>query len=288
MTHMTATSTPPFLAWALAQSCPLRNIERWPEPERTERHLRAIVEYAKGASDERVIDGVCLCPECLQTATSDKDCTGFLVDEALAMFGGLTAVEECCAACPANVMQPFMSSLPLAGCHGLLPLPNCDRWEEVARRGWYQQCAKSPWQSGRVDALQVFSLVAGQGEAPQREQLHFSAALDVCLQQAIPLHVRMFPAGRIEKRRWILPQMCVACGAPWEEKQAACRWCESTTATGGEMKRHIRGHRPFQPLSRFLPHEEAERILGELRGAKEDQKAAARQRYQESLGTAIR
>src|SRR3954467_439971 len=109
MTAMTAATTPPFLAWALAQSCPLRNIERWAESERTERHLRAIVEYAKGASDERVIDGVCLGPECLKTDTADHDCTGFVVDEALAMFGGLTAVEECCAACPANVMQPFMN-----------------------------------------------------------------------------------------------------------------------------------------------------------------------------------
>ncbi len=279
-------TTPPFLAWALEQACPLRNIDRWQEPERTERHLRAVVEYGRGVREDRIVADVCLGPECLDPSTPVSACTGFKIEDALSMFGGKSGVLLACSGCPANVRSESRFAPGLTGCHALLPLPQLADWTSEARCAWYSLCARSPWQRTSVENLQVFSLVFGQAFPTDRqsEEFHFAAALNCCLEQSIPLHVRMFPAGRIEGRRWILPEMCMACGAQWQGL-AACAWCGSATSSGGEKKRHVRGRRPFLPLLRFVPEAEATRLVEQVREAKDLQKRIAREIYQRSLQT---
>ncbi len=279
----TAATTPPFLVWALEHACPLRNIDRWTEPERTERHLRAVVEVAKGVNERRVIDGVCLGAECLDESLPQVAWTGFAVDEALAMFGGRELVAATCGGCPANVLRESQPAA-LGSCHGLLPLPQFEAWTEDARQKWFRSCATSPLQSGMNFAAEIFALIAGQfyADANRAEVAHFVGAVNCCEAENIPLHVRMFPAGRIEGRRWILPQTCLTCGAAWQENEG-CRWCSAKTPSGGELKRHTRGIRPYLPLTKFLTGEEVEALVSKLRAQEAQRKAAARELYRQTL-----
>src|SRR5204862_6701031 len=85
--------TPEFLLWALEYSCPIRGFQDGSDPERTERHLRAARAAGDAGLEGRVFEGLCVSPP-----------SGFRIADALAIYGGLSAIEQACRDCPANAL----------------------------------------------------------------------------------------------------------------------------------------------------------------------------------------
>ena len=63
--------TPEFIRWALAQECPLRDFPNWTDPNKTERHLRAIRVYQNAMKQGRVLNGLVVEP--LKTEVLDVE-----------------------------------------------------------------------------------------------------------------------------------------------------------------------------------------------------------------------
>src|SRR6476659_5578703 len=102
--------TPEFLLWAIGYRCPVRGFQDGSDPEKAERQLRAARAVSDARREGRIADGYCLDPP-----------YGFRIEEALAVYGGLHVVEQCCGDCPANTNKA-QDKLSLAGCYGLFPL----------------------------------------------------------------------------------------------------------------------------------------------------------------------
>lgn len=230
------TATPPFLLWALEFACPLRQIDQWTDPERTERHLRAAREAGAGIQAGRVIDGICLGPECFAEQPPDKP-TGFDVAAALALYGGEAAVRSACQGCPANGAAGF------AGCFDLVVL-------------------SSP--PGELAAAVASSPIVGDSARQFASLFGLLPALQVAAEENLPLHLRRFPAGRIAGRRWILPPHCARCGAE-RPTSAACPECGSEQPPIGERRRHVRGPRPYFDLQRLVGPDRAADLLARAR-----------------------
>jgi len=96
--------TPAFLVWAIECSCPVRGFQNGSDPERTERQLRAARAVSDARREGLVFEGFCVNPP-----------NGFRVDDALAVYGGVAAVECACAGCAANALA-HASHESLAGC----------------------------------------------------------------------------------------------------------------------------------------------------------------------------
>src|SRR5699024_10909614 len=109
------TPTPEFLVWALARPCELRQIDRWEEPERTERHLRAGRELGIDRAKGR-----CQGEWSYDDRRSPR--LSFNIAEALSIYGGPEAAEAACGGCPVNVLAQLQPN-SLAGCYGEFPVP---------------------------------------------------------------------------------------------------------------------------------------------------------------------
>src|SRR5262245_17028848 len=103
--------TPEFLVWAIDYTCPIRGFQNGSDPERTERQLRAARAVSDAGREGRVFEGLCIRPP-----------DAFRIDDALAVFGGLAAVEKNCGPCPANVLAGVDQTI-LAGCYGTVIVP---------------------------------------------------------------------------------------------------------------------------------------------------------------------
>ena len=264
--------TPEFLLWALEYSCPIRGFQDGSDPERTERHLRAARAAGDAALEGRVFEGLCVSPP-----------SGFRIADALAIYGGLSAIEQACRDCPANALAQDVPG-QLAGCYGLVPLPEdpsslhraIERGIEAAypRVDWSTLCiATTPrwyglWIESPVEAelllLRYLVLQAAtiDDQVCRTTVAELLTALNVAFDSGCRLHVQLYPPGRVEGTWWRLMPHCPRCKARWNDTDLqCCRVCGSNSRPGPDKKRKARGRRPYFPLGRLLGDQAAADFL---------------------------
>jgi hypothetical protein len=280
--------TPSFVVWALERHCPLRQIAGWEDPERTERLLRAARAYDEARAEGRILDGIALGAGACKR-TDPADAPAFRVDTALAVYGGTDALHAACRDCPANALAGHHGRL-VAGCFGMWPLPNdldgfvADASRQVGATGsvvaaipatvtvrpaWYGLWLESPLASAAAEALAAVVRqleVRDADSAAGRDEL--ALALDASARRGIPLHVRLYPPGRVRGPWWELVEHCGRCRAPWLGR-GPCRVCGQSLHPASHKRRHIRGSRPFVELARLMSRERAAELLHRFRHARQ-------------------
>ena len=219
--------TPEFLVWSLEFRCPVRGLEDGRDPERAERHLRAARAASDALAEGRVVEGLALDPP-----------LGFRLADALAIYGGQEVLEQHCPRCPANAAG--LPSPAWAGCFGMTPLPPHDD-------ALYRLFIASPLPPEQ--AALVGELLSGLENSGPLAELR--RALDVAREGRLPLHVRLFPRGRVEGTWWRLEPHCPTCKAPWPTGAKRCSVCDHAGHPAPDRKRRARGTRPYYPLERL-------------------------------------
>lgn len=264
--------TPEFLVWSLAQRCRLRDIADWQAPERTERHLRALRAYSDAKAEGRLFEGICVSPP-----------LGFRAEDALLLYGGCSAAENACLGCPANSRESLAPS-SLAGCWGMTPLPDDEALvhaavdSAVSELGLESQLnelfiATSPrwygfWMQSPLDGVRA-SLIARilRQAAGAIVNLHPAFAdlilgLEAAASHSLPLHVTLYPRGKVNGVWWSLVSHCQVCKAPWSEvKRHQCQTCGYVGHPASPPKRRARGTRPYWPLEQMLGERNAAEFL---------------------------
>jgi hypothetical protein len=259
--------TPEFLAWALQLTCPLRGEQDGSDPERTERQLRAARAASDARRENRVFEGLAVDPP-----------HGFRLNEALAIYGGESAVAAACRACPANcVSSPTLrvghaSELMYAGCYGLTPvgqhvsiaveqaIEHMGLASEVVNSfppstpRWYALWINSPLSMQQLAV--VGPLIAAVGLSD------LAAGCATALSANLPLHVRLYPAGKVEGTWWRLVAHCPRCKGAWPgERSRQCRVCGYVGHPAPDKKRRVRGRRPYARLDHVLGAGESTEFL---------------------------
>ena len=260
--------TPEFLAWAIEYRCPLRGELDGTDPERTERQLRAARAVSEARRAGHVLEGMCVEPP-----------DGFWISDALSIYGGEAAVEQACRDCPANALLESEAEA-LAGCYGLLPLPEdaagfhdaVERaidaqygqlaWSDhypVTRPRWYALwLAPALEGAGLLDRFLILNGIADKSPSLVELLTAFNAAHNI----GCRVHVRLYPPGRVEGPWWWLAAHCPRCRAPWAGSESGqCRVCSYAGHPAPERKRRARGRRPYFPLARLLGAEQAAELL---------------------------
>jgi len=269
--------TPEFLAWAIEYRCPLRGELDGSDPERIERQLRSARAVSEAQREGRVLDGLCVLPP-----------DGFRLSDALAIYGGESAVRNACCGCPANALAES-DPAALAGCFGEWPVPedltafhqaieqSMARWDESflpTKPRWYGLWLNSPLEAEwLLAAFQILELP----EICCREQQELLVALNTAYNIGGRVHVRLYPPGRVEGPWWKLDPHCPACKARWPSRNATegaaysategaaysgrCGVCGYSGHPAPEQKRRARGRRPYFPLERLLGKEQAAELL---------------------------
>ena len=132
------TPTPEFLIWAIELRCPLRDIEGFEQPERTDRQLRAVRAISDARHEGREIEGLCLATSPrelaipahaafgVEAATTPSTAASlpqaFRTSDAVQLFGDAETIEASCRNCPANADE-HANPRSWAGCYGIAPLP---------------------------------------------------------------------------------------------------------------------------------------------------------------------
>jgi hypothetical protein len=269
---MGGTQTPEFLVWALEWRCELRQIAGFEDPERTERHLRTLRAYSDAAAEGKVFEGICAAPP-----------NGFRVDDALSLYGGLTAAMDACRDCPANALQKKNPN-SLAGCFGMVPLlpdesevhaaveqaidrlnlrANVETNFPFTKPVWYGLWMRSPLDAPRALLLKFILRNAGGNDSSYvRAMNQMILGLGAAYEHALPLHVRLYPRGEVQGTWWNLVPHCQSCHAPWPEPQREqCDVCGYVGHPAAPPKRRARGTRPYWPLERMLGKEKAAEFL---------------------------
>jgi hypothetical protein len=271
--------TPEFLIWALECICPIRGLQDGSDPERTERQLRAARALGEARCDGRVFEGLCIDPP-----------LGFRIDEAVAIYGGVDAVEQACGDCPANAAART-SAGSLAGCFGIMPLSSDQRDliaamnERIDRLGLVTEYARlfSPtqprwyglWLDSPLNQDQLWFLA--RLLEGQREFDELVAGLHVAIETGLPLYARLYPRGRVEGSWWRLDSHCPRCRAPWHEARARqCECCGHAGHPAPDKKRHARGRRPYFPLARLLGEPAAAEFLVRYEAFREQRQSTGR------------
>jgi hypothetical protein len=264
--------TPEFLIWAIEYTCPIRGHQNGSDPERTERQLRAARAESEARLEGRVFEGFCVEPP-----------DGFRITEALAIYGGLEAVKQECAGCPANALAELASET-LAGCYGIVPLPDdpkpihdaIERGIEAAYPGmdWSELCCVTKprwyglWLDSPLSAEQLMVCFLVLTNAPIADERcraamrELQTALNAAFNAGYRLHVQLYPGGHVAGGWWLLHPHCPRCMAQW--RKAAGRQCECCGYVGHpapERKRRARGRRPYFALERLLGAEHAAQFL---------------------------
>ncbi len=268
--------TPEFLVWAIERCCPLRQIAGFEDPERTERHLRTLRAYSDAAVEERVFEGICV-------EHAENPANGFRVDDALSHYGRLVTAEDACRDCPANALQKENPN-NLAGCFGMVPLPSNESdvhaaVEDAVNRlnlranvqgsfsttkpAWYGLWMSSPLDAPRSLLLKFILRSAGGSDSNYvRAMNQMILGLSAAYENALPMHVRLYPRGEVRGTWWNLAPHCQACRAPWPEaNREQCLTCGYVGHPASPSKRRARGTRPYWPLERMLGKEKAEEFF---------------------------
>jgi hypothetical protein len=267
--------TPEFLIWAIEHTCPVRGLQDGSDPERTERQLRAARAVSDAHRAGRVFEGLCLDPP-----------DGFRIDDALAVYGGPDATEATCLSCPVNFLREGRWPLPdpgsltaLAGCYGLVPLPQDARpFHEAIERGieieaknedfgtqprWYGIWLESPlWPELLFQVWRILDASPIEDRPCKTAVQELMEALDTAYNAGARLHVRLFPRGRVIGSQWHLVPHCPRCQAEWTDAAARqCAVCGRVGHPAPETKRMARGKRPYFPLDRLLGEQKAAEFL---------------------------
>jgi hypothetical protein len=249
----------------------VRGFQNGRDPERTERQLRAARAVSDARREGRIFEGFCLDPP-----------YGFRIEEALRLYGGEQAVEQNCRGCPANALARF-DAASLAGCYGLVPLPDDPRpVHEAVERAiaeavseadfgqlfprtsppWYGLWIESPLSSTRAAALARILTGAIGGGSTIATFGELIAALEFAAETPRPLHVRLYPPGRVLGPWWRLVPHCPRCAGGWSEAAVRkCTICGYAGSPAPDKKRHARGRRPYFPLARLLGEQAATKLL---------------------------
>lgn len=255
--------TPQFLLWSLDFACTVRGLQTGSDPERTERQLRAVRAVSDARREGRIFEGLCIAPP-----------DGFRIDAALALHGGLAAVEAACGGCPANASQAFVAGT-LAGCFGIVPiapdpqafyaavdaalerLDLADSDEQIfpgTRPRWYGLWMNSPVRTEWQPLMSALLAALPADEALQ----HLQAALHTLAAARLALHVRLYPPGWVAGKRWQLAPHCPHCSGVWDNPGArSCAICGHQGHPAPDKKRLARGRRPYFPLTRLLGEQAA-------------------------------
>jgi len=281
---MDGKQTPEFLVWSLERRCELRQIAGFEDPERTERHLRTLRAYSDAAEEGRVLDGICAAPP-----------NGFEVDDALALYGGLSAAKVACCDCPANTLQS-QNANSLAGCFGMVPLPPIEgdvyaAVEETIERlnlradvtanfvvtkpVWYGLWMQSLMNAPRALLLRSILTQANSGDSEYaRAMYQMVLGLNAACEHDLPLHARLYPRGEVCGSWWNLAPHCQTCHAPWQdENHEQCQVCGYVGRPASPPKRRARGTRPYWPLERMMGKEKAAEFLVRYEAQRREVKA---------------
>ena len=281
--------TPEFIRWALAQECPLRDFPKWTDPNRTERHLRAIRVYQNAMKQGRVLNGLVVEP--LKTEVLDVEETlGFRVDDVFEFYGDPQAVAKICESCPANVLRQLDSSA-WVGCFGLMPVsevvfpdlvgevpqglvdlrelleeelqqnrPLAEQiWEvfDKTSPAWYGLwISRSPSAKQRDLQLKVLDKILERvpcSVTPPWDA--FRRALRLSIEQDIPLHVQLAPEAETDGVYWFVDSHCGRCGASATSQThtgTQCLVCKNEGRPRDPQRRFVRGKRPYWKMTRFL------------------------------------
>jgi hypothetical protein len=265
-------NTPEFLVWALEYRCPIRGGLDGSDPEQTERQLRAARAVSDARRESRVFEGLCVDPP-----------DGFRIDDGLAIYEGLAAVERECGGCQANALAELVPQT-LAGCHGLVPLPEDPRpihdavergieaaypgidWNglcQVTKPRWYGLWLNSPpWAEQLMVRFLVLNAAPITDERCRAAVAELLTALNVAFNADCRLHVELYPGGRVEDGWWLLNPHCPWCKAAWSDSRSTeCNCCGYVGHAAPETKRRARGRRPYFPLDRLLGKEAAADFL---------------------------
>lgn len=275
--------------------CPLRDPTRPNDVEFVARQLSALQACGDALAEGRVCDGVALEPLAGARATCPEAPTGFRVAEVLAAYGGPEAVESACGGCVAHAGR---GERPWAGCCGLVDwsslgagffelvdremaaVASLERWSAwflETRPAWYGLWAPRPGENLEVPTQQLFAYkmpldclalfspffarLRGASPAADRMLAPVARAVDVALQTGLPLDVRLFPAGRVEGKRWEVPPHCGRCSAARPDPRRPCPVCRSPLAPLPARRRAAQGARPYWPLVKQLGPESTAQLL---------------------------
>ncbi len=281
--------TPEFIRWALAHECALRDFPKWKDPNRTERHLRAIRVYQNAVKQDRVFDGVAV-----ESIESDvvivDEVLGFRVHDVFEFYGNPESVANTCQSCPANALQQIDSSA-WVGCYGLMPvsdivLPDLVETvpqgsidlrivlEEVLRQNsiladqihqafskttpnWYGLwISRIPSRKQRKIQLEVVEAILELVPCPVTPPWEvFRRGLRLSVEKDIPLHVQLVPEAETDGVYWFVDSHCGRCGAISHTQThtgTQCLVCKNEGRPRERQRRFVRGKRPYWKISRFL------------------------------------
>ncbi len=266
--------TPPFIVWALARHCSLRQISQWEDAERTERLLRAARAYDEARAEGRIEGGVAFAAGAERESGLANVC-GFPVDTALALYGGTAGLNAACDDCPANALRGRRGR-QVVGCFGMWPLPTdvesfCEQVEAIisgesqiaalstTTPRWYGLWHRSPLPRSTAAMLLrlLGELALPEESAPGRDEL--LPALAIAAAGQFPLYFRHYPPGEVDGPWWNLVPHCGNCQAPWSGG-GICSVCRLSTHPASPKKRRVRGQRPYYPLVRLLGDERADEL----------------------------
>ena len=261
--------TPPFLVWALARYCPLRQIANWENPERTERLLRAARAYDEARAEGRILEGVALATgaESEETLATVR---GFRVASALEVYGGTVGLNAACDECPANALRGRCRR-QVVGCFGMWALPAdlcrfCEHADAalepsqlptITKPCWFGLWMNSPLAGECVGELaRVLARLPIDDPVSNAGRNELMIGLEAAARHKMPLHVQLYPRGRVEGPWWQLVPHCGVCQAEWVGP-GPCRVCRQSDRPAAPKKRHARGQRPYHPIVQFLGAERA-------------------------------
>ena len=252
--------TPEFLLWALEYRCTVRGEQDGRDPERTERQLRSARAYAEALREGRTFEGLAIEPP-----------DGFRVADALALYGGESAVVRACRGCPANSSP---TDEP-AGCFGFVALaPEAAAWHAAIEQAvdrldirtqikglfaatqpsWYGLWLTSPLSAEQLALIEQLAAAAGMEELFRGCRSARVAGLH--------MHVRLYPPGRIQGGWWRHEPHCSRCKAMWPGVGSrTCEVCGYAGHPAPDTKRRPRGRRPYVPLDHVIGAGQASGLL---------------------------
>jgi hypothetical protein len=296
-------STPEFLRWTLAVACNLKDFSQWKNPDKVERHLRAVRVCETAIREGRVLDGICVAAG--QGVDDSANTLGFRIADVVESFVSLEAIAGTCEKCPANAIKE-LHPLANAGCFGLMPITNIDvypvgettvlggtnlqqlldevlrdnfelssritKYFPLTRPAWYGLwIPDSPSLQQRQVQLEVMDelLVAVTDTQVNLAWKLFTAALRISVKHDFEIRIELCPAGVRDNVNWTVPEHCCRCHAPWKpdlrKSMSSCQICKYQ---GHPNKRHqgfVQGKRPYWKLSQFLGEQQAALFLEQYR-----------------------
>jgi hypothetical protein len=293
--------TPQFVRWAIAEPCPLRELDPDNLPESTFRQLRSIRALSEGISEGRVFEQICVHPS-VTSVSEVEHARGFSVEEILDLWGGRQHLDRCCHTCPANACGPW------AGCFGWLPADSSwslDRAEagpdgkplpvvedlprvldsvlqrrlkhpfEVEFGSWkhwyglWRYRVLTPGQLRVLHSALELAIELAKNRAMLSQLL---LATDRCLRFERELHVELVPPGFSNGSNWVVSAHCPDCKCAVQTGNV-CAGCQRAGNFVAERKLKVLGYRPYLRLSqllgekataRFVERYVASKDLGEL------------------------